>query len=143
MVQIGRRGNEIVSLRWKHITISGRGKQQKITLHFDHCKGAKKMRDTLDEDTAAVFLEYLYAIYGRNLMSLEKDAPVWVSCSRQNQGKAISTHTLNDICETYLGTSKIHVTRHTFAYSNELEGAPLSEIQHRLDHERIETTATM
>lgn len=52
-----------------------------------------------------------------------------------------SRSTLSDLCEAYLGTSKVHVTRHTFVYVNELEGSMLSDIQHWLGHERIETTA--
>jgi site-specific recombinase XerD len=74
-------------------------------------------------------------------MSLEKDAPVWVSMSRQNYGQAISIHALTDICENYLGTGKVHALRHTFAVEMDKAGAPLAEIQHRLGHESVATTS--
>jgi integrase/recombinase XerC len=140
-LQTGRRASELVSLRWQHIKITGRVGAQKIILHFDHCKGGKKKRDALDPDTIAVFLDYLHAVYGPRLMSLEQDAPIWVSFSKQNYGQAISIHTLTDLCEHYLGTGKIHALRHTFAVEMEKAGAPLSEIQHRLGHENITTTS--
>jgi len=136
----GKRADEIASLRWRHVRVVG--KHEAVTLHFDHCKGAKKLRDTLEPETSAVFLEYIRAVYGPTLDAIDQDAPVWRSFSRQNYGQAISVHTLSDLCEASLGTSKVHVTRHTFAYVNELEGSTLSDIQHRLGHERIETTAT-
>jgi len=135
----GKRADEIASLRWQHVRVVG--KHESVTLHFDHCKGAKKLRDTLEPETSAVFLEHIRAFYGPDLSLIDQDAPVWMSFSRQNYGQAISIHTLSDLCEAYLGTSKVHVTRHTFAYVNELEGSTLSDIQHRLGHERIETTA--
>lgn len=140
MLGTGKRADEIASLRWQHVRVVG--KQETVTLHFDHCKGAKKLRDTLEPETSAVFLEYIRSIYGPDLDTIDQDAPVWRSFSRQNYGQAISVHTLSDLCEAYLGTSKVHVTRHTFAYVNELEGSTLSDIQYRLGHERIETTAT-
>jgi integrase len=140
-LQTGRRASELAGLRWRHVQLTGKKNTRKVTLHFDHCKGGKKMRDTLDDDTAHVFLDYLHTAYGPRLMSLDKDAPIWISFSRQNDGQAISIHTLTDICETYFGTGKLHALRHTFAVEMEKAGAPLSEIQHRLGHENITTTS--
>lgn len=140
MIGTGRRADEIASLRWQHVRIVG--KLEAVTLHFEHCKNAKKMRDTLEPETGAVFLEHIRSFYGHDLAKMDQEAPVWMSFSRQNYGHAISIHTLSDLCEASLGTSKVHVTRHTFAYISELEGSTLSDIQHRLGHERIETTAT-
>ncbi|HJT59492.1 MAG TPA: tyrosine-type recombinase/integrase [Ktedonobacteraceae bacterium] len=133
----GRRASELVSLRWRHVQFSGK----KIILHFEECKGGKKMKDQLDANVASVLLDYLQSVYEPGLSNLTPDSPVWISFSRQNKGKAITTHTLNDICETYLGTTKIHALRHTFAVEMEKAGAPLSEIQARLGHENITTTS--
>lgn len=134
----GRRASELVSLRWRHIHFSGK----KVIIHFEECKGGKKMKDQLDSTIASVLIDYLQSVHGSQLSKLAPDTPIWVSFSRQNKGKAITTHTLNDICETYLGTSKIHSLRHTFAVEMEKAGAPLSEIQARLGHEDIRTTST-
>jgi integrase len=126
----GRRASELVALRGKHIRQFGK----KIVLTFEHCKGDKTMRDTLDPDVAKVLMSYLRAIYGEDLGNLLPESPIWVSFSRQNRGKPVSTHTLNDLCERYLGTSKIHTLRHTFAVEMEKVGAPISEISARLGH---------
>ena len=134
----GRRAGELVSLRMQHVKFSGK----KITLHFDHCKGGKKKRDTLDSDTASVFLEYLHAVYGADLFKVDNDAPVWVSLSPRNKGQAISTYTLADICEKHLGISKAHALRHTFAVESEKAGAPISEISARLGHSSEKITGT-
>jgi integrase/recombinase XerC len=136
-LQTGRRASELVGLHMKHVKMTGK----KITLHFDHCKGGKKMRDTLDPDTAAVFLDYLYAVYGADLLHVDNDAPVWVSFSRQNKGQPISIHTLIDICEKHLEVSKVHVLRHTFAAEMMEAKAPITELQYRLGHENIATTS--
>jgi integrase len=136
-LQTGRRASELVGLRMRHVKFAGK----KITLHFDHCKGGKKMRDMLDPDTATVFLDYLHTVYGADLLQVENDAPVWVSLSRQNKGEPISIHALIDICEKHLEVSKIHALRHTFAVEMLEAGAPITELQHRLGHEHIVTTS--
>lgn len=136
-VLTGRRASELVGLRWRHVKTTGK----KVMLTFEHCKGNKVMRDTLDQETSAMFMSYLHTVYGQQLASLSADAPIWVSYSRQNKGQAISTHTLNDICETYLGTSKIHTLRHTFAVEGEKLGMPISEISARLGHSNEKITS--
>ena len=95
----GRRASEIASLRMEHVKIARR----KVTLHFDHCKGAKKMRDTLDEDTAEILLDYLHAVYGAELFRAPKEAPVWVSFSPRNPGQPLTIFALADIAKDRLG----------------------------------------
>lgn len=133
----GRRASELVSLRWKHVKQAGR----KVILTFEHCKGGKTMRDQLDPDVSRVLMDYLHAVYGPRLASLASEAPIWISFSKQNAGQAISTHTLNDICFTILGTTRTHALRHTFAVEGEKVGMPISELSARLGHsdEKITT----
>ncbi len=133
----GRRASELVGLRWKHIKLTGK----KVLLTFEHCKGGKVMRDMLDPDTSTILLSYLHTVYGKQLAALPADAAIWTSFSKQNQGKPISTHTLNDICETYLGTSQIHTLRHTFAVEGEKLGMTISELSARLGHSSEEITS--
>ena len=133
-LQTGRRAAELVGLRMKHVQRDG----EKITLHFDQCGGGQKMYDTLDPDTAAVFLDYLHAAYGADLLQVDNGAPVWVSLSRQNRGQPISVHTLIDICERHLQVSKIRALRHTYAVEMLEADAP---IKHRLGHENLATTS--
>lgn len=125
----GRRASELVGLRWGHVRYIG-----KTAIFEFHCKGKKVQRNTIDEDLAALIMEYLQLVYG-NLRELASDAPLWVSLSKRNMGQAISTHTLNDLCMKVLGTTKIHSLRHTFAKEMEKDGATLTEIQHALGHE--------
>jgi site-specific recombinase XerD len=138
----GRRASELVGLRGQDVKIQGAGRRTKdarVTLTF-HCKGSKVMRDRLDEETSAVFLEYLHAQHGKQILILEPDAPIWVSYSNQNRGQAISTQALSDICEKYLETSKVHALRHTFSVGMVRSGAPITDLAGRLGHTDIKIT---
>ncbi len=124
----GRRGSELVNLRWRDVRVAGK----KVTLTFT-AKGGKVMRDTLDVQLGKLLLDYLHEVYGAGLGS-DPDAPVWVSFSKQNAGQPITIHTLYDLCEQVLGVSKTHALRHTFAVEMDNLHAPLSEISARLGH---------
>lgn len=128
----GRRASELVGLRYGHVKITGK-REKRVTLTF-HCKGGKIMRDMLDVETSAVFLDYLSAQYGKQLLALDDAAPVWVSYSRANAGQPISTKTLANITARYLDTSKVHALRHTFAVEGEKAGMLISELSARLGH---------
>lgn len=98
------------------------------------------MRDRLDADTSAVLLEYLHAQYGRDLLRLPPESPVWVSCSRRNAGAAITDDTLRNICAAHLETSSAHRLRHTFARGMIKSNAPLTTLSERLGHSDLKTT---
>ncbi len=134
----GRRAQELVMLQLQQVRYQGRGQ---IVLSFEHCKGAKKMRDRLDPEVAEALDEYLTTIYGEHWASADPQLPVWVSFSRQNRGQAISYHTLRDICENYLNTGKTHALRHTFGVEMDKAGAPLGEISARLGHSNEKITS--
>src|SRR5258708_3909215 len=134
----GRRAHELVGLRWRDVQMTGR-KDARITLTF-HCKGGKIMHDKLDVETSAVLLEYLYAQYGKNLLRLAPDAPLWVSYSRANAGQSISAKTLSNICAAHVQTSKVHALRHTFAVGMVRSGAPITDLAGRLGHTDIKIT---
>lgn len=132
----GRRVTELASLRRGDLLISG----DKVTLTFRRAKGGKTMTDTLSASTSKALIEYAYAAHGTGFMALPPSAPLWVSFSDRNKGKAISGQTIADVCEKQLGTSKVHALRHTFAHSMEQAGAKVSDIQARLGHESLATT---
>lgn len=44
------------------------------------------------------------------------------------------------LCKKWLGTGRVHVTRHTAAHSLEKLGLTVSEIQARLGHKSLATT---
>ncbi len=136
----GRRATELTSLRWRDVKITGKRGALRVTLTFA-CKGNKVMRDALDPETSAVLLEYLHAHYGKDLMRLPGDTPLWVSYSRHNKGEAISAKTLSNICLAYLGTSQVHALRHTFAVGMMRSGAPITELAGRLGHTDIKITS--
>lgn len=73
-------------------------------------------------------------------MDLSPDAPIWVSLSRNNQGKALTTWGIGDICQRRIGTAQVHTLRHTFARLLEDTGAKVSFIQSKLGHESLATT---
>src|SRR6266567_3635898 len=130
--------NSLAGQRGSDVKLQGRT-QVRIQLTF-HCKGNKVMRDLLDADTSAVLLDYLHAHYGKQLLTLPDDAPIWVSYSRQNKGQAISTKTLSNICAAHLDTSKVHALRHTFAVGMVRSGAPITDLAGRLGHTDIKIT---
>lgn len=139
LLQTGRRLNEVVSLELQHLLISG----GKIVVSFDHCKGGKTMRDALPLVVATALLEWLQSYYGEVKIGVPGDTrPVWIVLSRdpQDYGNRLGPQSFANICEKYLGTSKVHVTRHTWARSMKDLGAPMSDIQKRLGHESLATT---
>jgi integrase len=145
LLQTGRRLSEVVALRWRHVLVQG----NKITLVFEHCKGGKTMRDTLPTPVASALLEWLSMAYGRNLRSLNGNAPLWISFTRRDAREEdglltvlppLTIRSVANICEKHLGISKVHVTRHTWARTMEDAGAKISDIQARLGHESLATT---
>lgn len=134
----GRRVSELAGMRWGHIRIEG----NKMTLVFPRCKGGKRMTDTLGPQTTKALLGYLHELYGSELGMLAKDAPIWVSLARnKSNGGAISDQAISDICLKWLGTSKVHTTRHTFSVIKIEHGATITELADRLGHENIATTS--
>jgi integrase len=55
-------------------------------------------------------------------------------------GEALGYHGVVGVCQHYLGTSKVHTTRHTFVVLMERAGAKLTDIQQRLGHKNAATT---
>ncbi len=135
----GRRASELVGLRGEDVTIQGKGKAARLLLRF-HCKGGKIEYNKLDEETSVVLLEYLHAQFGKHLLTIPPDAPIWVSFSKQNKGRAISVQTLSAICRNTLGTSKNHALRHSFAVAMIRSGAPITDLAEALGHTDIKIT---
>jgi site-specific recombinase XerD len=131
----GRRAAELVALVWGDLQVTG--KTLKVT--WRHCKGNKTMQDILGEGTRNALVDYLTACYGS--LHLDNDTPIFISLSHNHRGKAMTTQAVADICDKYLGTRKIHTTRHSFAYNSEVAGASLSEIGERLGHQSLKTTS--
>jgi site-specific recombinase XerD len=135
----GRRASELVGLRGEDLQIQGKGKGARVLLRF-HCKGGKIEYNRLNEETSAVLLEYLHAQFGKQLLTIAHDVPIWVSYSRQNRGEGISVQTLSVICDTYLGTTKNHALRHTFAVAAIRSGTTITDLADLLGHSSIIVT---
>jgi integrase/recombinase XerC len=133
----GRRVSELANLRYGHIQKQG----EAALVIWERCKGNKKMTDVLHAKTTDALYEYLSAVYGKDLYQTAKESPVWISFSDRNKGKPISARTLQRICEKYLGTSKMHATRHTWAVTMHKQGATLAEIGRGLGHSNLKTTS--
>lgn len=136
-VATGRRVSELAGLRYGHIQKDGKTS----VIEWVRCKGNKKMTDVVQEKTTTALYDYLRALYGEDLKSVPKDAPIWVSFSDRNKGQAISPRTLQRVCEKYLGTSKMHATRHTWAVTMHNSGASLAEIGKGLGHSNLKVTS--
>jgi integrase/recombinase XerD len=143
LLQTGRRLQEVATLQLQHLTMN----KGRLTVSFEHCKGNKEMRDTLPLPLSKVLLAWLHSFYGASLqLGRKEDArPVWVSLAQggrngKSYGLPLGTQAIADVCQKYLGTSKVHAMRHTFAHTMEEAGASISEIQARLGHESLATT---
>lgn len=135
----GRRASELVGLHGEDVQIMGKGRAARVLLRF-HCKGGKVEYNKLDEEPTVVFLEYLHAQFGKQLLTIAPDAPIWVSYSKQNKGQAISVQTLSAVCRDAFGTSKNHALRHTFAEGEIRLGAPITDLAAALEHTDIKIT---
>jgi len=147
LLQTGRRLTEIVALEARNLVLTG----DKITITFERCKGGKTMIDTLPPQFTYILLDWLKAFYGSDFTpGIAGDIrPVWVCLipSQKHNGRGnrlvgdrLEHQGIANICERWLGTSKVHVTRHTWARIMEELGAKVSDIQARLGHESLATT---
>lgn len=148
-LQTCRRLSEVSSLLWRDVLIERRngrdGKTEEVvTLTFERCKGAKKMVDQLPPRMSAALLQWLRSYYGEDL-SLAGDAPLWVALAPggrngKNKGNQLGNQAIADICKKYLGTSKVHTTRHTGTVLRLKAGATVQDIKKQLGHDSLATT---
>jgi integrase len=124
----GRRVAELAGMRWSHLKRLSDGR---LVVHFPRCKGGKQMDDLLPPLASTAILNWLRRFYG-DLEQLQPDDPVWVCLSHRAWGMPLTTRSFSRVCQAYLDTSKVHVTRHTFARTMEDAGAKVSEISMRL-----------
>lgn len=136
LLSTGRRVSEVSALTRKDLQISG----EQIKLSFQ-AKGGKAMRDTLSQEVSIILGKWLSTFYSSSFMSLPDDTPVWVNLQHtRHRGEKLGYHGFSEICKHYLGTSKVHATRHSFALLMEVAGAKLTDIQQRLGHKNAATT---
>lgn len=134
----GRRANEVGSLRWKHVTIG----KKKTMLHFERCKGGEELWSDLDPTVTTVLLTWLRHAYGEDLAVIDPEAPLWINLANDaHYGKPLGYQGIAGVCKKYLGTSKVHITRHTFALLLQQLGAKLTEIQRLLGHKNAAVTS--
>jgi integrase len=149
-LQTCRRLSEVAGLLWRDVQIETRadvkksGEQEVVTLTFERCKGAKVMVDHLPAGISSVLLIWLRSYYGEQLY-LAPDTPLWVALAAggrngRNRGNQLGPQAIADICHKYLGTSKVHATRHTGTLVRLKAGATVQEIKKQLGHDSLATT---
>lgn len=138
LLNTGRRLTEVVELKLEHLT----NQAGKIKLRFERCKGGKEMYDLLPHAASHALMDWLRAYYGQEVaVGTQGDArPVWVSLANRTHDQPLGPQGVADICKKWLGTSKVHATRHTWAIEMEKAGASPATIQARLGHESLATT---
>jgi len=149
-LQTCRRLSEVASLLWRDIQIETRTDpqgqiQELVTLTFERCKGAKRMVDQLPAGVSQILLAWIRAYYEEAQLPLTPDSPVWVALAPggrngKNRGNQLGPQAIADICKKYLGTSKVHTTRHTGTLLRLKAGASVQDIKKQLGHDSLATT---
>ena len=147
-LQTCRRLTEVASLLWRDLSIEtrtdARGQTQElVTLTFERCKGAKRMIDQLPAGISQILLAWVRAYYAG--LPPTPEAPLWVALAAggrngKNRGNQLGTQAIADICKKYLGTSKVHTTRHTGTLLRLTAGATVQDIKKQLGHDSLATT---
>lgn len=139
LLATGRRLSEVATLQLCNLRDEGDGQ---IRVFFERCKGNKKKDDLLPLSASRALLAWLKDYYGGsiNLGEHNDQRPVWISLSHHIHDKPLHPQSIADICQRHLGTSKVHVTRHTWTRAMIKAGAPLPVVQERLGHESLDTT---
>jgi integrase len=129
LFRTGRYVNEVAAMRCGDIAIG----EYSVTVTFPRCKGGEVFVQELPKSsaTAQALLDYLNEAYGD-----ERDpaAPVWRSVSMYHANKglhAIGAGSIGQICQHYLGTSKVYTTRKTWLKMQ--EGTEFKGIEKMLD----------
>ncbi len=134
----GRRASEVGSLRWKHVLLG----RNKTMLHFERCKGGEELWSDLDPAVTRILLAWLHHAYGEDLTNLDPEAPLWINLANDtHHGQPLGYQGIAGVCKKYLGTSKVHITRHTFALLLQKLGAKLTDIQRLLGHKNAAVTS--
>jgi site-specific recombinase XerD len=135
LLNTGRRVSEVKNLKCGDILLTG----GTVTVTWQRCKGGKLMYDNIDVLVAHAIFEYLKAAYPDGWKASD---PVWLSCSNHGKREPIGYRAIAGVCLKYLGTTKVHSTRHTAARKLQDLGAPLSLISKLLGHSNQSTTST-
>jgi site-specific recombinase XerD len=135
LLNTGRRVSEVMNLVCGDITVIG----STITVIWQRCKGGKVMYDNIDLLVARAIFEYLKAAYPDGWKAADS---VWLSCSNHGKREPIGYRAIAGVCKKYLGTTKVHSTRHTAARKLQDLGAPLSLISKLLGHSNQAITST-
>src|SRR6266702_9773 len=135
LLNTGRRVSEVKNLKCGDILLIG----GTVTVTWQRCKGGKIMYDNIDLLVARAIFEYLQVAYPDGWKA---DDPVWLSCSNHGKREPIGYRAIAGVCLKYLGTTKVHSTRHTAARKLQDLGAPLSLISKLLGHSNQATTST-
>ncbi len=148
-LQTCRRLSEVASLLWRNVQIelqeSHQGQSQEVvTLTFERCKGGKSMIDRLPAGVSQILLTWLRSYYTEALPPTP-NAPLWVALAAggrngKNRGNQLGNQAIADICQKYLGTSKVHTTRHTGTLVRLKAGATVQDIKKQLGHDSLATT---
>lgn len=137
LLSTGRRASEVASLQVQHLHLAGKA----VVLSFPHLKGGKTARDTLSLPVSKALLQWVIRLYGERFFEVDATSPLWVNIYHQSKyGEPLGYHGISGVCAHYLGTSKVHTTRHTLAVLMELAGAKITDIQHQLRHANAATT---
>jgi len=134
-LETGRRVTEIANLTIGDLLMTG----DRMVVQWQRTKGGKRAEDELEPTLAHNMRSYCHAAHGPAWRS-QSQLPLWISFQPGTK-RRFGRDGITAICLQYFGTGKVHTLRHTTAKTMEDQGASLTQIQHKLGHESVATTA--
>jgi integrase len=132
----GSRVTAILMLDRKDLEVSKRGI---VTLTLRHMKGGKKSRKQLSPGISDALLEYLEIVYQKSHEEIHPDHAVFLVLSKAHNnhfqyGDRLGYQAARNVCDKYLGTTRVHRTRHTAGLMAVEAGARMEDVMKLLDH---------
>ncbi len=113
---------------------------QTLQIHW-RLKGQKTTDDVLEKEVAQILLAWILRFYGPGFWDMPPETPVWVHLYHEStRGSRLHYHGISGICQRYLGTSKVHALRHSFALIALLEGADSESFRQLMGHKSLATS---
>ncbi len=125
---------------------------RQVTVVFRHAKGNRTSEIELDYRVSMILVDYLETLYQKPIEQIEANAPIWTILTDipsplkpdgqplYQSGDPLGYGAIRHLCQVYLGTGKVHTTRHTFSLAVLESGGTKDDLKDLLNHRYSQTT---